>query len=73
MTDVVAYVVNLDACVAFETVAGRDWQDDAQMTRVYLERFTRSHLKSAAQLANHWRTTVFEDNSVPMSELIVLL
>ena len=74
MAEVVTCVVNLDVCVAFETAAGRARRDDlAQMIRVCLKRFKRSHLKSVVQLVNHWTIAVFEDNIVPMSELIVLL
>ena len=68
LAEVVACVVDLDVCVAFETAADRAWQDDlAQMTRVHLKRFKRSYLKSVAQLANHWMIATVEDNNVPMS------
>jgi hypothetical protein len=74
LAEVVACVVNLDTCIAFVTAAGRARRDDlACMIRVRLERFKRSHLKSVSQLANHWTIAAFEDNIVPMSELVVLL
>ena len=40
VAEVIACVVNFDACVAFETAAGRARRDDlAQTIRVHLERF----------------------------------
>ena len=42
------------------------------MIRLRLEEFKRNTLKSMPQLVNHWTITAFEDNVVPISELIVL-
>ena len=72
--EVISCVVNLDERIAIVTKAGRTRRDDlARAVRSRLEHFKRQTLQSVPQLVNHWAIAAFEDNILPISELIVLL
>ena len=74
LQEVVDCVVNVDELIVSVTPAQRELRNDlVRVIRLRLEEFKRNTLKSMPQLVNHWTITAFEDNIVPISELIVLL
>ena len=67
-------MINYNERIAVVTNAGRTRRDDlARAVRSRLEHFKRQTLQSVPQLVNHWAVAAFEDNILPISELIVLL
>ena len=66
-------VVNLNELIVSVTPTQKELRYDlVHGIRLQLEEFKRNILKSTPQLINHWTIAAFEDNVVPISDLIIL-